>query len=318
MTVSGTLTAGAVNATTVNANAVVASTLNGTVVEAADQFNQAGERTLMNQGNQNLFVGRATGSAMAAGSFNTFVGSGAGFSTTDGNQNTFVGQGAGGANTTGSGNTFIGAGAGASVAVGNSVAIGATVQVAASNTILLGKTAHTTLIPGLMKVSDIGAGNFGLQVVNSAIGGGVVAQNLYVRQLNQSGSPAHLCWRTATDGVQALLLTTCTTPLDSVQEKTDIQAFAGGLDIVERLAPVSFSRKESEARDIGLSAEDVAAVAPQLVARNGEGQGAEVQAEQLIAVLVSAIKEQQSEIEALREVVCASHPEARPCREKGH
>ena len=39
--------------------------------------------------------------------------------------------------------------------------------------------------------------------------------------------------------------------------------------------------------------------------------------EQLVAVLVSAIQEQQAEIAALRRVVCGSHPEAGPCAPKG-
>lgn len=311
--VAGTLTTPTIQATDVNAGTVTASVVNGHSVNATVQFNIGGQRVLTSIGNQNTFVGVGISPDHSTGSFNTIVGSGAGFLNSAGDSNTYVGQGAG-ANTIGGSNTFIGAGAGSSTPVQNAIAIGAGVQVAASGSIVLGKTLHTTTIPGLLKASDIGAGNFGLQVVNTAIGGGVVAQNLYVRQLNQTGSPAHLCWRTATDGVQALLLTTCTTPLGSVQDKADVRAFAGGLDIVERLLPVSFSRKDSEVRDVGLSAEDVAAVAPQLVARNGEGHGAEVQTEQLIAVLVSAIKEQQSQIEALKRVVCASRADASVCK----
>ena len=294
----------------------VGGTLNANVVDATGQFNIGGERVLASLGNQNTFVGRVTGPDVT-GSFNTFLGSGAGFLTTSGSSNTFVGQGAGGANTTGSNNTFLGAGAGAAVAVGNSVAIGAGVQVSASNTILLGKATHTTLVPGLLNVGDIGSGNFGMQVVSSAIGGGVVGQNVYIRQLNQGGSPAHLCWRVAPDGVQALLVTTCTSPLASVQDKAGVRAFAGGLETVARLEPVRFSWKEGGAQDIGLAAEDVAAVEPLLVKRSDEGHGQEVQLEQLVVVLVSAIKEQQSEIAALRRVVCASHPEAGPCAPKG-
>ena len=91
---------------------------------------------------------------------------------------------------------------------------------------------------------------------------------------------------------------------------------AGGLDIVERLEPVRFTWQEGGAQGVGLSAEDVAAVEPWLVNRGDEAHGQEVQVEQLVAVLVSAIKEQQSEIAALKQVVCAAHPDAGPCVRK--
>lgn len=322
MSVGGALSAGAVNATgLVSAN----------IVEATAQFDLAGSRMLASLGNQNLFVGPSTGPALTTGSFNTFVGSGAGFSTTEGNGNTFVGQGAGLVNTTGSNNTFLGKSSGASAPVSNSVAIGAGVQVATGNTVLLGTSAHTTIVPGLLRAGDAG-GNFSMQVVTSAIGGGVVGRNLYIQQLNQTGSPAHLCFKVAPDGVQALLITTCTTPFAAVRHQTDLQAFAGGLGIVGRLQPVSFTRKDDGTRDVGLTAEDVASVEPLLVRWNDEGGAEEVKAEQLIAVLVGAIKEQQEQLEAQREqmgrqqrqvdalarVVCGPRPDNSPCREAGH
>ena len=312
LTVGGPLSAGVVNAT---------GLVSASAFDAAGQFSQAGERVLAGAGNQNLFVGRSSGPEITTGSFNTFVGSGAGFSTTEGNANTFVGQGAGFGNTNGSNNTFIGKSSGASAPVSNSVAIGSGVQVSTSNTVLLGTGVHTTLIPGLLRAGDGGGGNFSLQVVTSAIGGGVVGRNLYITQLNQSGSPSHLCWKVAPDGVQALLVTTCTTPFAGVRHKTDLQSFAGGLDIVGRLQPMSFTWKEGGTRDIGLTPEDVATVEPLLVRWNDEGGGEDVKPEPLIAVLVSAIQEQQSQLEALREqmrrqeeqahallrLVCAGH-----------
>ena len=47
-----------------------------------------------------------------------------------------------------------------------------------------------------------------MEVVNSAIGGGVLTSNLYIRQLNQSAALPHVCWKVAPDGVPGLLLTT--------------------------------------------------------------------------------------------------------------
>jgi hypothetical protein len=314
--VPGTLAvSGALNALTVTANVLNGAAVNVDFVNATQQVNIAGTRVLTSFGTQNLFVGPNAG--VITGSNNTFVGSRAGLLTVAGSgSNTFVGQGAGLDNVGGNGNTFLGAGSGASASVTNSVAVGAGVRVATSNTVVVGNTTHTTVVPGILNVSDTGGGNFGLQVVNSGIGGGVVGRNLYIRQLNQTGSPAHLCWKVAPDGVQALLVTTCTSPLSSLSDKADVRAFDGGLDLVARLEPVRFSWKDGGARDIGLTAEDVAAIEPLLVKRSDEGHGPEVQVEQLVAVLVSAIKEQQSEIEALKRAVCASHPEAALCRGK--
>jgi hypothetical protein len=313
--VNGTLSAGTLDVTgAVTAGSVTATgVVSASAVDAVTQFSLGGERLLTDMGNQNVFVGIATGPAIENGSFNTFVGHGAGFMTTTGNSNTFVGQGAGLVNTNGSSNTFIGSSASATIPVSNSIAIGAGVQVGASNTILLGKANHATLIPGVMRVSDIGLGNFGLQVVNSAIGGGVVAHNLYIRQLNQPGSPSHLCWRASSDGIQALILTTCTTPFAGATDQLEPRPFTSGLDVVRRLEPVRFRWKDGGAHDIGLTADDVAAVEPLLVAMGDDGRAQHVKTEQLIAVLLSAVKEQLAEIEALRRVVCASRPGDAPC-----
>ena len=170
-----------------------------------------------------------------------------------------------------------------------------------------------------------------MDVVTSPIGGGVVGRNLYIRQLDQSAALPHLCWKTAPDGVPALLITTCTSASAPSSYKTDLQPFSGGLDTINRLKPMSFTWKENGRGDFGLSAEDVAAIEPLLVTRNAKGEVEDVKHENLSALFVNAFKEQQAQIKeqqleietlkkrlqevgALKSLVCLDHPSAAVCK----
>jgi hypothetical protein len=166
--------------------------------------------------------------------------------------------------------------------------------------IVLGTSAQTVQIPGALKV-----GNGRMEVVNSAIGGGVLTSNLYIRQLNQAGSPAHLCWKVAPDGVPGLLLTTCTSSQSSLRYKTDLQPFLGGLNIINRLKPVNFAWKTGGMREIGLVAEEVAEVEPLLTFKNDKDEIEGVKYENLGVVFINAIKGQQTQIEELRKQIQA-------------
>jgi hypothetical protein len=85
----------------------------------------------------------------------------------------------------------------------------------------------------------------------------------------------------------------------SLRYKTAVEPFAGGLDLVRRLRPISFTWKSDGTRDLGFGAEDVATVEPLLVTRNELGQVEGVKYDRLNVVLVNAIKEQQARIERL-------------------
>jgi Chaperone of endosialidase len=292
----------------------IAGAFGADVINAGTQYSIGGARVLSTPSNLNTFVGVGSG-AVNTGGANTFLGHDAGLRNSTGSSNVFIGHNAGFASTTGSGNVFIGANSGNNdipVQVDNSVAIKGSVTT--SNTIVLGSAGHTTRIPGSFAVSDVGFGNFGLEVVNSAIGGGVVARNLYIRQLNQAGSPAHLCWKVAPDGVQALLVTTCTSSLASARLKTDVEPLTDSLDLISRLRPVAFTWTDAGTRDVGLNAEDVSAIDPNLVTRNENGEVEDVKEGRLTVVLINAIKEQQAQIttlwqqiEELKALVCQTN-----------
>jgi hypothetical protein len=86
-------------------------------------------------------------------------------------------------------------------------------------------------------------------------------------------------------------------------------------DVVARLRPIQFTWKASGRRDVGLAAEEVAAVDPLLAFRNAEGAVEGVNHAQITAVLVRALQQQQAQIHALKALVCGTQPEAAACLE---
>lgn len=89
-------------------------------------------------------------------------------------------------------------------------------------------------------------------------------------------------------------ISTCSS---SLRYKTDLHSFIGGLSVVNRLHPITFRWKTDQTLDVGLGAEDVAAVEPLLVTHNTSGQVEGVKYDRLSAVFVNAFKEQQAQIE---------------------
>jgi hypothetical protein len=79
--------------------------------------------------------------------------------------------------------------------------------------------------------------------------------------------------------------------------KTDIQTLSGALDKVEKLRGVSYTLKATGKHEIGVIAEEVGNVAPELVAYEANGVDARsVDYTRLTALLIEATKEQQKEI----------------------
>jgi hypothetical protein len=114
----------------------------------------------------------------------------------------------------------------------------------------------------------------------------------------------------------------------SLKWKTNVQPFRSGLDIIQRLRPISFNWKQDGRPDIGLGAEDVAKVAPSLTFLNSKGEAEGVKYERLSMLLINAIKEQQEQIqqqqsqlerqnkqiEGLKKLVCRSRRRAAMCK----
>jgi hypothetical protein len=285
-------------------------------------------------GIKNTFIGEESGFLNASGNFNTFVGFSSGHDlNTD--YNTGIGYGAGGV-FAGTQNTFLGAFANPSVAgLTNATAIGYNAKVSQSNSIVLGNINNGQ---GSPPDTNVGIGttapNFRLTVktatssygmvhtdgtvtVGSFVGGSTgggwfgTRSNHSLSFFTNDGGPAMTL---ETSGFLRLnnvdaggQLQLCLGPANhisfcssSLRYKTAMKDFKRGLNVVNRLRPITFDWKDGGMHDLGFGAEDVAAVEPLLVTRNEKGEVEGVKYDRISAVLVNAVQEQQAEINEQR------------------
>lgn len=134
----------------------------------------------------------------------------------------------------------------------------------------------------------------GTSALNLNFNGGTtkVGGDLLIKLLGSGGS-TDVC-RNGLD-----ILSTCSS---SGRYKEAIAPLSLGLDIVQRLKPVSFKWKDHDGRDLGFVAEAVAEIDPLLVTYNEDGQVEGVKYKQLTAVLVNALQAQQNQIGMQREM----------------
>jgi hypothetical protein len=114
----------------------------------------------------------------------------------------------------------------------------------------------------------------------------------------------------------------------SLRYKTNVNSFNSGLELIKRLRPVSFNWKEGGMLDLGLVAEEVAAVESLLTTTNAKGEVEGVKYDRVGVVLVNAVNEQQaqieaqtkeiselrSQLEAMKKLVCATNASAEVCK----
>ncbi len=260
-------------------------------------------------GGNNAFFGTSAGQATTEGAFNAFFGERAGFSSTTGNFNAFFGKSAGEMNTTGVDNVFFGTNAGFSNITGtNNTVIGDSANVGFDN------LNHATAIgaDAIITASNrVQIGRDGIDTIS--IGALTGATSVPV------------C-------INGTVLSSCSS---SRRYKDSVQPFISGLNLLQRLRPVTFNWKGRVEPDLGLIAEEVAALEPLLITRNQKGEIEGVKYAQLNIVLINAIKEQQAQIEeqrqqakqqveqmklqqreiaALKKLVCLDHPEDEMCK----
>jgi hypothetical protein len=360
--ISGNGTAGG----SLSANAVNASThynLNGLrILGVADTslFVGHGAGFSITTGSGNSFVGPGAGNSTSTGGGNTFVGYSTGSGNVSGYNNTLIGNQPNVLASNLSNATAVGAFA--SVGASNSLVLGAisgnnfcspttnceTVKVGIGTTapafrldvggrIRLKQdtgstgTANTAGIWLFQNTPSIEQGFVGMKDDNNIglygnNGGGwslftdVSTGVTTVANLGSAGSTT-LC-RNA-----SFQISSCSS---SARYKDNINAFSPGLDLIRRLRPVSFNWKDGGMLDMGLVAEEVNAVEPLLTSTNSKGEVEGVKYDRVGVVLINAVKEQQSqieaqqklleqqraEIEALKALVCSQNPGAAICRPK--
>lgn len=83
--------------------------------------------------------------------------------------------------------------------------------------------------------------------------------------------------------------------------KTNIQPLQGALEKVEQLQGVSYERKSDGQHEIGVVAEDVDQIVPEVVSRDPKTNEVQsVDYSRLAALLIEAVKTQQAEIQQLK------------------
>jgi hypothetical protein len=262
-------------------------------------------------GFNNAFFGRNAGRANTTGNGNSYFGNGAGINSGSSSANSFFGNGAGSSNISGGSNSFFGNAAGNTNANGtNNTVIGAGADVA---------SAALSFATAIGAFSTVSSSN------TIALGRSDGSDRVVVYGLGAAGS-TDIC-RNASNQIS-----TCSS---SLRYKTQVEPFTRGLNLVNRLQPITFTWTDGGLSDVGFAAEDVARVEPLLVVYNHKGEIEGVRYKQLTAVLVNAIREQQAQIEsqekhakeqdekietqqkqiaALQKLVCLTQPNADICK----
>ena len=118
-------------------------------------------------------------------------------------------------------------------------------------------------------------------------------------------------WQGAIDGDRLLELTNAGnltisgtfTEQSSIRFKENIQPLEPALAKVEQLNPVTYTKITSQEEEIGLIAEEVAELFPEVVTYNEAGQPQGIQYQRLSVILLKAVQEQNAVIAALTERV---------------
>ena len=274
-------------------------------------------------GAHNTFIGYASGKNNQSDN-NTFLGSLAGYSNISGLSNTFIGTESGWMNTTGSGNAFLGRWAGWNVQNGH------------ANT-LIGSYAGTDIITGSGNVV-VGSGAVSEQIYgsdgtasNNVIVGYEAGKNALYANNNvfigykagyhelESDRLVISNSESSTPLVYGLFMsndfringniqyTGSITAVSDVRLKQNVMQLEGALTNLMKLRGISFDWNPHEktnlllmdGKQIGMIAQEVEAVYPELVQTNENGYKM-VDYAKLTPILLEAIREQQAEIAALK------------------
>ncbi len=300
-----------------------------------------------NIGTKNAFFGSLAGSANTSGNQNTFVGSKAGSTNISGTSNTLIGYNS---DSTGDGNTVVGANAGTTSGINNTIvglnsftdggdnntiigynarvsavtprshstAIGADAVVNTSDTIVLGISSDDVEIPGNLRVSKVVNANI---LAGNSLNVSTINATGQIKTVLMLGGATQVC-RNAQN-----ILSSCSS---SLRYKTNIAKYSGGLNLLNRLNPITFDWKDGGMHDLGFGAEDVAEVDPLLVTYNDSGQIEGVKYDRITTILVNSVKEQQTQIavqaeqikhqqtqiEALKQIVCSQNPTVDICQKE--
>jgi hypothetical protein len=256
---------------------------------------------------------------------NFFLGCNAGSSIYTGSSNIFLGPNAGTSNQSGSNNVFLGCNSGCLITGGCNVVIGGftgTGFVSCTNHIFLSDGA------GNNRAQFNGSGAFGLNGANYGTAGQVLTSNgtagaptwqaasggLTLTDDTSTNATRYIPITSATSGSVSTVNVSSTklqfnpstgnlsatqfTSLSDVTQKTNIQPIENSIELTKQLQGVRFDWIDNNKPSLGLIAQEVEKVLPELVETSADGTKS-VSYGNIVGVLIEAIKEQQVRIEEL-------------------
>jgi len=252
------------------------ATANSAFGARALRFNSGGTR--------NSAFGHTALGSNTTGNYNSAFGAGALYSNTTGHYNTALGQGALLYNSTGHSNTSIG-----------------------RDSMGLNTTGHSNVAIGASAGFNQTTGSDNIYIVNS----GIPAENGQIK-IGTAGTHtkttiAGIRGATATGGISVLVDANGVlgTTASSARFKQNVRDMDHAGDALMKLRPVAFEYREdvvgaedAKTTQYGLIAEEVAQVAPELVAPDLEGKPYSVKYHELPALLLSQVQAQQRTIDA--------------------
>ena len=243
-----------------------------------------------NVGYYNTFTGYLAGYNNVYGHDNTFSGYRAGVSNNGGANNTFIGSFTGQNNTSGTSNTFLGASAGNNCSTGTGnvfIGYGAGYSETGSNKLYIDNDSSGALIYG-----DFSTGRVGISLTDPTEALDVQG----TARLRGIGSSTGTEVVADTNGKLWKLSS-------SRRYKTNIETLHAETDSVLNLRPVRFEYKETGQKDIGLIAEEVEKISPDLVIYDGQDRPDAVKYDRVSLYLIGVVKELKAENELLRQRV---------------
>jgi len=251
------------------------ATMTGTQT-AANKNTGVGDKVLedITTGDSNSVLGWGAARNVLAGQNNVAVGRESAKLLTSGSNNTFLGTAAGDIVVGGSNNIFIGQGADADDAASSGrIAIGKSVTNSADNTAVIG--------PSTLTKAYFGSESY--------------AATLYAAGINLENDETIT---NSTDGT--VVVSGNLTVSSDMRLKDNIQPLGDTMVNILKLDAKSYTREGRE--EIGLIAQDVQNVYPELVVEDGNGMLA-VNYQALSAILINGIKDQEARIQKLELLV---------------
>jgi Chaperone of endosialidase len=248
--------------------------------------------------------GLATGRNNTTGQYNAALGNGALAQNTTASNNTAVGYQAGYSNTTGAGNTVVGYQAGYALTTGSYntfIGVNNLVNGSAGSAITTG--SYNTIIgayTGNQGGLDFRTANYNI-VLSDGVGNprmyfNYSALTWYFSNIASGAGTNALKWNTTTGAI--------TYDTSSARYKDNIRDSVYGLSHVMQMRSAQFEYKDTGRSDVGLIAEELQPIVPELVGVNKDGQADSVSYDRMVSVLVKAIQELKAEFDAYKE----AHP----------